>query len=72
MYKISQVAKLLALSPSKIYALVDTGKLGHYRMDGSIRVSEEQVQEYLERTRREPAAPQTRASPRRELKHIRL
>jgi len=51
---VKQVAERLNLSESKCYELIEKGKLGRHRMDGAIRVSEEQIQEYLQRTRREP------------------
>ena len=72
MLKVRQVASRLNVSPSKVYELIETGKLGHYRMDGAIRVSEDQVREYLESTRREPAARESKTGPRPPLKHIRL
>ena len=74
MLRVKQVAERLNLSESKVYELVDQGKLGHHRMDGAIRVSEEQIAEYLAGTRREPAAPRERKTtgPRLKLTHVRL
>ncbi|HUY33191.1 MAG TPA: helix-turn-helix domain-containing protein [Pirellulales bacterium] len=75
MLKVSQVASKLSLSVSKIYELIERRELSHHRMDGAIRVSEEQLAEYLERTKRERGAAEVRIPqrrPRREvvLKHL--
>jgi excisionase family DNA binding protein len=43
-----EVAKRLSLSRSKVYRLLEAGKVPHYRIDGAYRVSEEQLQAYLE------------------------
>ena len=48
-----QIAQRLNLSVSKVYELVESGQLSHHRLDGAIRVSEEQLAEYLEETKRE-------------------
>ena len=74
MFRVRQVAERLNLSESKCYELIEQGKLGHHRMDGAIRVSEEQIAEYLDKTRREPAEPvQKRTTgPRLKLSHVRL
>ena len=73
MLKVSQVAKFLNCSVSTAYQLIETGKLGHYRCPG-VRVSEQQIQDYLESTRREPRErTATRRRPAQQtLKHIRL
>lgn len=42
-----QVAERLAISLSKVYALIEKGVIGCYRIGGSIRVSEEQLNTYL-------------------------
>lgn len=52
MLKISDVAKRLCISQACAYALVESKELGHYRIGlgrGTIRVSEEQLQDFLER-----------------------
>jgi excisionase family DNA binding protein len=71
MLRIRQVAERLNCSISTVYNLVETGKLGHHRCPG-IRVSEEQLTAFLERTKREQdMVPQSRpSSPRPRLKHI--
>lgn len=74
MLRVKQVAERLNLSESKVYELIERGKLSHHRMDGAIRVSEEQIAEYLEETKRERQEPELRGrnSHRTVLKHIRL
>jgi excisionase family DNA binding protein len=73
MLKVSQVAKLLNCSVSTAYQLIETGKLGHHRCPG-VRVSDEQIKDYLDATRREPQERTTarRRPARQTLKHIRL
>jgi excisionase family DNA binding protein len=72
--RVKQVAERLNLSVSKIYELVESGELPHHRFGGAIRVSEEQIAEYMNRTKRErkSAAPPKGAGPRPRLKHIKL
>lgn len=74
MLKVKQVANRLSLSQSKVYELVESGDLPHHRIGGAIRVSEEQLTEYLETTRRErgPAPQQRKTGPRPKLSRIRL
>jgi excisionase family DNA binding protein len=73
MLKINQVAERLNCSVSTVYALIGSGSLGHHRCPG-VRVSEEQLQAYLDRTKRErEVAPRQRiTTPRPRLKHISL
>jgi excisionase family DNA binding protein len=61
--KVTEVAKQLSLSISKTYELVECGEIGCHRMGGAIRISEEQVAEYLESTKRERGSSR-RSSPR--------
>jgi excisionase family DNA binding protein len=49
--KISQVAERLNLSESKVYQLVSNGSIASLRMDGSIRIEEAALVEYLDRCR---------------------
>ena len=74
MLKVSQVAQRLNLSESKIYQLVEEGKLAHHRFDGAIRVSEEQIAAYLEDTRqeRQEHEPRQRQPRLPRLRHVRL
>jgi len=48
MMTVGELAGRLAVSRSKVYALIEAGTIGHYRIGGSIRVSEEQLTAYLE------------------------
>ena len=73
MLKVSQVAALLNCSVGTVYQLIEAGNLGHHRCPG-VRVSDEQLQAYLESTKR---GPQERTTARRRpaqqtLKHIKL
>ena len=45
--RISEAAELLRLSKSKVYQLVENQKIPHYRLDGRIVFSEEQIEKYL-------------------------
>ena len=60
MLKVREVAERLKVSVSKIYELVEKGKLAHHRIDGAIRVSEDQLADYLEKTKREREEPNIR------------
>lgn len=51
MLKVRDVAARLSLSESKIYELVECGELSHYRFGGAIRVSEQQIAEFLQKTK---------------------
>jgi excisionase family DNA binding protein len=50
--KVKAVAQRLALSISAVYALLESGRLPHYKIGGAIRVSEDQLKEYLDSCRR--------------------
>ena len=71
MLKVSQVAERLNCSISTVYALVESGKLGHHRCPG-IRVSEGQLTAFLEGTKQEqgPVSLTRSTGPRPRLKHI--
>jgi excisionase family DNA binding protein len=45
--RVAEVAERLKISSAKVYALVEKGSLPHFRFDGAIRISEEQLQEYM-------------------------
>ncbi|MBS0264882.1 MAG: helix-turn-helix domain-containing protein [Planctomycetes bacterium] len=54
-----QLADHLNVSLSTVYALVESGKLACHRIGvgrGAVRVSEAQLQDYLETAKREPVA----------------
>ena len=73
MLRVNQVASRLSCSASTVYALVESGRLGHHRCPG-VRVSEEQLATYLERTKRERGKPDSVKAqpPRPRLRHITL
>ena len=50
---IAETAQRLRISKSKLYSIVATGKIGHYKVGGSIRFSEEHVREFLESVERQ-------------------
>jgi excisionase family DNA binding protein len=67
--KIWEVAERLNASPSFVYAAIGDGSLKHYRLgngQGGLRVSEEQLQEYLRR--KEEGGEQSPAS-LRDIRH---
>jgi excisionase family DNA binding protein len=72
--RVMEVAERLQISRSKAYELIESGAMPHYRIGGSVRVAEEQLQAYLESVRREPEPPRTAtvARPRTKLKHLTL
>jgi len=72
MLTVKQLAHRLGLSTSKCYELIARGEIVHYRMGGSIRVSEDQLKAYLERTERGGEPPRKTPIPRARLKHISL
>ncbi len=70
MLRVQQVASRLNCSVATVYALIESGRLGHHRCPG-VRVSEEQLTVYLEATKRERATTPVKARPPRpRLKHI--
>lgn len=44
---IQQAANLLSVSKTKVYQLVENRRIPHYRLDGRVLFSEEQLEEYL-------------------------
>lgn len=72
--KVSDVATRLSLSASKIYELVESRRISHHKIGGAIRISEEQLTEFLEETRQERGAKErsTRQLPRPRLRHLRI
>ena len=67
-------AERLKVSISKTHELIEQKKLGHHRFGGAIRVSEEQLQQFLnatERERQEPV-PGKKRQPRLRLRHLKL
>ena len=54
MFTVNEVVAKLKVSRSTIYNLIESGELTHHRFGkgrGTIRISEEQLQQYLESTK---------------------
>lgn len=61
-FKIAEVAKRLRISLACVYALVESGRLACYRIGvgrGTIRISEEQLQAFLDSAEQDSMAPTT-------------
>lgn len=50
---VKDVSIRLSLSSTKVYRLIEGGELAHHRIGGAIRISEEQIAEFLKQTKRE-------------------
>lgn len=48
-----QVAERLNVSQSLVYKLIHEGKLACYRINSALRISEEQLRQYLEHAKEE-------------------
>lgn len=74
MLNVKDVADRLALSPSKVYRLIENREIAHHRIGGAIRVTEEQIAEYLAETKRERQAitPSVVRPHPLKLKHLQL
>lgn len=72
--KVGEAAERLSLSVSKVYQLLEAGTLAHHRIGGALRISEEQLRQYLDQTKRDRSAPASpvRKSRRPRLRHIQL
>lgn len=51
-----EAAEILAVSRFMVYKLVKTRQLGAYRVGTCVRISQDQIQEYLKRTAVQPKA----------------
>ena len=51
MLRVAEVAERLRLSAAKVYQLVETGTLPHFRFGTAIRIEEAQLKEYLDSCR---------------------
>jgi excisionase family DNA binding protein len=77
MMKVAVVAWRLSVSEAFVYQLIAEGRLKHHRLgkgQGGIRVSEEQLQEYLVGTRKggEPVERTEPPAPPVKLRHLRV
>jgi len=73
---IAEVAEWLRVSRTTVYQLVDSGVLVAHRIGagrGALRVSEDDLEDYLARVRQEkPTAASAPKPPARRLRHLRL
>ena len=72
--KVRDTAERLNVSESCVYQLVEAGKLACHRIGigrGAIRISEEDIRQYLESCRYEKHE-KPRRTPRPKLKHLKL
>ena len=73
MLKVREVAARLNLSESKVYALIESGELPHHRFGGAIRVSDQQVADFLEQTKHERSKPEMpKGRNRAPFRHLKL
>ncbi len=74
MMTVSEVAKMLGISPQSVYSIIEAGKLAAHRFGagrGTIRVSEDDLNAYIEASRiKKDQPPQRMARPK--LKHSNL
>lgn len=73
LYTVAETAEILKCSESSVYDMIAKKEIGSHRCRG-IKVSDEQIAEYLEETKRERREPESRKpKPRRpQLRHVRL
>ena len=57
-YTIPEVAKYLKMSKSKVYDLVQRGKIPHIRIERSVRIKETALKAWLERHEEHHEQPQ--------------
>ena len=70
---VKEAAQLLRVSVSSLYAMVATGEIEHHRGRGlGIKISDEQIARYLEKTRRESEPVERRSDPRPRIRHLHL
>ena len=74
LFSIKEASTILSVSCSKLYEMVEKGEIEHHRIGGTIRFTEENLTELLERTKRERSEPERTKSqpPRPRLRHVRL
>ena len=66
MLRVRDVALRLNVSLSKAYELIKCGRITHCRFEGSIRVAEDDLQDYIARSKkgRGPRSEERKRSPR--------
>lgn len=73
MFRVSEVATLLRVSRTCVYQLVDSGKLGCFRIGigrGAIRISQDDLTSFVEASRERVKATASVPSHSAELKHL--
>lgn len=55
--KVNDVAERLGLGVKTIYVLIESGRLPHYKLRQSVRISETQLEEYLARAEKPARQP---------------
>jgi excisionase family DNA binding protein len=72
--RVAEVAKRLSISQALCYRLIAKNVIPHHLIGKAIRISEEQLQQYLEETKRErdQPSPARRQPSRPRLKHLSL
>jgi excisionase family DNA binding protein len=73
LHTVEETAEILKCSQSTVYELINKKEIGSHRCPG-LRISDEMITEYLEKTRREASEPvgKKRPAPRLKLKHVKL
>ena len=70
---VKEAARMLKLSKSLIYEMVEAGELPHVRFRSAIRFVETDLDAYISENRVEPNGNKQRRAPRRpRLKHIKI
>jgi excisionase family DNA binding protein len=75
MLTVKTVAEKLAVSQATVYSLVASGRLRHCRVGlgrGAIRVSEDQLAEYIRASEAAPTLPFPEPTRQVRLKHIKI
>ncbi|QEG36157.1 helix-turn-helix domain-containing protein [Bythopirellula goksoeyrii] len=69
---VKQVQQRLNVSHALIYRLVQQGELASHRIGSSIRISEEDLQAYLQRAKTHPHQPYPPSVSQVALKHLQI
>lgn len=48
-YKPKQIADLFLISTTKVYDLINSGKIGSIKIDGALRISEYHLNDFIKR-----------------------
>jgi excisionase family DNA binding protein len=71
-FDVKETAKRLGISASKLYQLASRRQIPYYRIGGKILFSGDQIQEFLDSCKVEPAGPRKPKLPPVKLENIRL